>query len=133
MKGIEVLVDQLVQTQAIDLGEAVFMLVVIVGLVIIIWAIFEIVSSLLFRRTLSDMVQMTLTNVATSINVNTQYLTDSLIKLAQLGHAERLEHLRMNQMMMNDVFTTAKMTLALDALKDIAVGVQRIPPEKGEG
>lgn len=83
------------------------------------WFILEYVASLNFRKTLSDMVHATLTSVATSINVNTQYLTDALIKLAQMGHAERLEHLRMSQMLVNEVYTTTKIAVSLDLLKDM--------------
>ena len=96
-----------------------YFIVVLFGVILILWAIMELVSSLIFRKTISDTVQATLTSVATSINVNTQYLTDSLIKLAQLGHAERLEHIRMSQMFINESFTTAKTAIVLDLLKDM--------------
>ena len=101
------------------MGDLTFYLVIIVGIAAIVWLVLEFVSSLVFRKTISDTVHATLTSVATSINVNTQYLTDSLIKLAQLGHAERLEHLRMSQMLINEAFTTAKMAITLDQLKDM--------------
>jgi hypothetical protein len=100
-------------------SDMVFYLVVIVGVAAIVWLVLEFVSSLVFRKTISDTVHATLTSVATSINVNTQYLTDSLIKLAQLGHAERLEHIRMSQMFINEAFTTAKTAIVLDQLKDM--------------
>ncbi|MCI4411767.1 MAG: hypothetical protein JHC38_08875 [Thiotrichales bacterium] len=96
-----------------------YFIVVLFGIILILWAIMELVSSLIFRKTISDTIQATLTNVSTSINVNTQYLTDSLIKLAQLGHAERLEHIRMSQMFINEAFTTAKTSIVLDELKDM--------------
>ena len=83
------------------------------------WFILEFITSVNFRRMLSDMVHATLTSVATSINVNTQYLTDALIKLAQMGHAERLEHLRMSQMLVNEVYTTTKIAVTLDMIKDM--------------
>jgi len=104
--------------------ELVFYLVIIVGIAAIVWLVLEFVSSLVFRKTISDTVHATLTSVATSINVNTQYLTDSLIKLAQLGHAERLEHLRMSQMLVNEAFTTAKMAITLDQLKDMVKEIE---------
>jgi hypothetical protein len=100
-------------------SEMVFYLVIIVGVATIVWLVLEFVSSLVFRKTISDTVHATLTSVTTSINVNTQYLTDSLIKLAQLGHAERLEHIRMSQMFINEAFTTAKTAIVLDQLKDM--------------
>ena len=106
------------------MSEMVFYLVIIVGIAAIVWLVLEFVSSLVFRKTISDTVHATLTSVATSINVNTQYLTDSLIKLAQLGHAERLEHLRMSQMLINEAFTTAKMAITLDQLKDMVKEIE---------
>jgi hypothetical protein len=110
-------------------SEMVFYLVVIVGVAAIVWLVLEFVSSLVFRKTISDTVHATLTSVTTSINVNTQYLTDSLIKLAQLGHAERLEHIRMSQMFINEAFTTAKTAIVLDQLKDMVKAIE----ETGEG
>jgi ABC-type multidrug transport system fused ATPase/permease subunit len=106
------------------MSDLVFYLVIIVGIAAIVWLVLEFVSSLVFRKTISDTVHATLTSVATSINVNTQYLTDSLIKLAQLGHAERLEHLRMSQMLINEAFTTAKMAITLDQLKDMVKEIE---------
>jgi hypothetical protein len=108
------------------MSDLTFYLVVIVGIAAIVWLVLEFVSSLVFRKTISDTVHATLTSVATSINVNTQYLTDSLIKLAQLGHAERLEHLRMSQMLINEVFTTAKMAITLDQLKDMIKEIEEV-------
>jgi hypothetical protein len=105
-------------------SEMVFYLVIIVGVAVIVWLVLEFVSSLVFRKTISDTVHATLTSVATSINVNTQYLTDSLIKLAQLGHAERLEHIRMSQMFINEAFTTAKTAIVLDQLKDMVMAIE---------
>jgi len=105
--------------QAVLSPDWLYFIVVLFGVILILWAIMELVSSLIFRKTISDTVQATLTSVATSINVNTQYLTDSLIKLAQLGHAERLEHIRMSQMFINESFTTAKTAIVLDLLKDM--------------
>jgi len=112
--------NTLAQTQSIDLN----MIILLFGVVLILWAVMELISSLIFRKTLSDTVHATLTSVATSINVNTQYLTDSLIKLAQLGHAERLEHLRMSQMFINEAFTTAKTAIVLDQLKDMITAIE---------
>jgi hypothetical protein len=111
-------------------SDMVFYLVVIVGVACIVWLVLEFVSSLVFRKTISDTVHATLTSVATSINVNTQYLTDSLIKLAQLGHAERLEHLRMSQMLINEAFTTAKMAITLDQLKDMVKEIEAVGESK---
>ena len=108
------------QTEGLDLN----LIVLLFGAVLILWAVMELISSLIFRKTLSDTVHATLTSVATSINVNTQYLTDSLIKLAQLGHAERLEHLRMSQMFINEAFTTAKTAIVLDQLKDMITAIE---------
>lgn len=105
-----------------------YFIVVLFGIILILWAIMELVSSLIFRKTLSDTIQATLTTVSTSINVNTQYLTDSLIKLAQLGHAERLEHIRMSQMFINEAFTTAKTAIVLDQLTDM---VKELEPSGG--
>jgi hypothetical protein len=105
-------------------SDMVFYLVIIVGVAAVVWLVLEFVSSLVFRKTISDTVHATLTSVATSINVNTQYLTDSLIKLAQLGHAERLEHIRMSQMFINEAFTTAKTAIVLDQLKDIVTAIE---------
>ncbi|MCI4409546.1 MAG: hypothetical protein JHC26_10680 [Thermofilum sp.] len=105
-----------------------YFIVVLFGIILILWAIMELVSSLIFRKTLSDTIQATLTTVSTSINVNTQYLTDSLIKLAQLGHAERLEHIRMSQMFINEAFTTAKTAIVLDQLTDM---VKELEPTGG--
>jgi hypothetical protein len=112
------------------MSDMVFYLVIIVGIAAIVWLVLEFVSSLVFRKTISDTVHATLTSVATSINVNTQYLTDSLIKLAQLGHAERLEHLRMSQMLINEVFTTAKMAITLDQLKDMVKEIEAVGESK---
>jgi hypothetical protein len=111
-------------------SEMVFYLVVIVGVAAIVWLVLEFVSSLVFRKTISDTVHATLTSVATSINVNTQYLTDSLIKLAQLGHAERLEHIRMSQMFINEAFTTAKTAIVLDQLKDMVKAIEETGESK---
>jgi len=108
------------QAEGLDLN----LIVLLFGAVLILWAVMELISSLIFRKTLSDTVHATLTSVATSINVNTQYLTDSLIKLAQLGHAERLEHLRMSQMFINEAFTTAKTAIVLDQLKDMITAIE---------
>lgn len=120
MNLIEVLAcTQTALQQAGGIVDLIMPIVIVMAVVIIIWLIMELVSSVVFRKQIGDMVQATLTNVATTINVNTQYLTDSLIKLAQLGHAERLEHLRMTQMTVNEVFTTARMAVALDQLKDL--------------
>jgi len=94
-------------------------IVVLVGIAAIIWLVLELISSIIFRKTISDTVHATLTSVATSINVQTQYLTDSLIKLAQLGHAERLEHLRMSQLLINEAFTTTKIAVTMDMLKEL--------------
>ena len=105
-------------------GLDINLIVLLFGVIIILWAVMELISSLIFRKTLSDTVHATLTSVATSINVNTQYLTDSLIKLAQLGHAERLEHLRMSQMFINEAFTTAKTAIVLDQLKDLVKTIE---------
>ncbi|MCI4409224.1 MAG: hypothetical protein JHC26_09040 [Thermofilum sp.] len=105
-----------------------YFIVILFGVILILWAIMELVSSMIFRKTISDTVQATLTNVTTSINVNTQYLTDSLIKLAQLGHAERLEHIRMSQMFINEAFTTAKTAIVLDQLTDM---VKELEPSGG--
>jgi len=102
--------------------------VLLVGIAAIIWLVIELISSIVFRKTIADTVHATLSSVATSINVNTQYLTDSLIKLAQLGHAERLEHIRMSQMLINETFTTAKIALTLDQLKDMVKAIE----ESGE-
>jgi hypothetical protein len=112
------------------MSDLVFYLVIIVGIAAIVWLVLEFVSSLVFRKTISDTVHATLTSVATSINVNTQYLTDSLIKLAQLGHAERLEHLRMSQMLINEAFTTAKMAITLDQLKDMVKEIEAVGETK---
>jgi hypothetical protein len=111
------------QGEVIDMGW-IYFIIVLFGVILIMWAIMELVSSLIFRKTISDTVQATLTSVATSINVNTQYLTDSLIKLAQLGHAERLEHIRMSQMMINETFTTAKTAIVLDQIKDLLKAIE---------
>ena len=108
------------QAEGLDLN----LIILLFGAVLILWAVMELISSLIFRKTLSDTVHATLTSVATSINVNTQYLTDSLIKLAQLGHAERLEHLRMSQMFINEAFTTAKIAVVLDQLKDMVAAIE---------
>jgi hypothetical protein len=116
--------EPLYQETVSAMSDMVFYLVIIVGIAAIVWLVLEFVSSLVFRKTISDTVHATLTSVATSINVNTQYLTDSLIKLAQLGHAERLEHLRMSQMLINEVFTTAKMAITLDQLKDMVKEIE---------
>ena len=99
-------------------------LLLTVGIAIIIWLIMELISSIIFRKQIGDMVQSTLTSVATSINVNTQYLTDSLIKLAQLGHAERLEHLKATQLTTNEVFQTTRMAVALDQIKDLVKALE---------
>jgi len=112
------------------MSDMVFYLVVIVGVAAIVWLVLEFVSSLVFRKTISDTVHATLTSVATSINVNTQYLTDSLIKLAQLGHAERLEHIRMSQMFINEAFTTAKTAIVLDQLKDMVARLEETGESK---
>jgi hypothetical protein len=112
------------------MSDMVFYMVIIVGIAAIVWLVLEFVSSLVFRKTISDTVHATLTSVATSINVNTQYLTDSLIKLAQLGHAERLEHLRMSQMLINEAFTTAKMAITLDQLKDMVKEIETVGESK---
>jgi len=111
-------------------SDMVFYLVIIVGVAAIVWLVLEFVSSLVFRKTISDTVHATLTSVATSINVNTQYLTDSLIKLAQLGHAERLEHIRMSQMFINEAFTTAKTAIVLDQLKDMVTELEKAGESK---
>jgi hypothetical protein len=118
------------QCTADVMSDLTFYLVVIVGIAAIVWLVLEFVSSLVFRKTISDTVHATLTSVATSINVNTQYLTDSLIKLAQLGHAERLEHLRMSQMLINEAFTTAKMAITLDQLKDMVKEIEAVGESK---
>jgi hypothetical protein len=118
------------QCSADVMSDLTFYLVVIVGIAAIVWLVLEFVSSLVFRKTISDTVHATLTSVATSINVNTQYLTDSLIKLAQLGHAERLEHLRMSQMLINEAFTTAKMAITLDQLKDMVKEIEEVGGSK---
>jgi hypothetical protein len=118
------------QCTADVMSDMVFYLVIIVGIAAIVWLVLEFVSSLVFRKTISDTVHATLTSVATSINVNTQYLTDSLIKLAQLGHAERLEHLRMSQMLINEAFTTAKMAITLDQLKDMVKEIEAVGESK---
>jgi len=94
------------------------------------WFILEYIASINFRKMLSDMVHATLTSVATSINVNTQYLTDALIKLAQMGHAERLEHLRMSQMLVNEVFTTTKIAVSLDMIKDMVKELETVGESK---
>ena len=111
-------------------SDMVFYLVIIVGVAAIVWLVLEFVSSLVFRKTISDTVHATLTSVTTSINVNTQYLTDSLIKLAQLGHAERLEHIRMSQMFINEAFTTAKTAIVLDQLKDMVTELEKVGESK---
>jgi len=111
-------------------SDMVFYLVIIVGVAAIVWLVLEFVSSLVFRKTISDTVHATLTSVTTSINVNTQYLTDSLIKLAQLGHAERLEHIRMSQMFINEAFTTAKTAIVLDQLKDMVTELEKAGESK---
>ena len=111
------------QAETLD-ASWLYFIVILFGVILILWAIMELVSSLIFRKTMSDTVQATLTSVATSINVNTQYLTDSLIKLAQLGHAERLEHIRMSQMFINESFTTAKTAIVLDQLKDLVKEIE---------
>jgi hypothetical protein len=102
------------------------MVVLLVGVAAIVWLVIELISSIIFRKTISDTVHATLTSVATSINVNTQYLTDSLIKLAQLGHAERLEHIRMSQMLVNETFTTAKTAIVLDQIKDMVKEIEAV-------
>jgi hypothetical protein len=122
--------EPLYQETASVMSDMVFYLVIIVGIAAIVWLVLEFVSSLVFRKTISDTVHATLTSVATSINVNTQYLTDSLIKLAQLGHAERLEHLRMSQMLINEAFTTAKMAITLDQLKDMVKEIETVGESK---
>jgi len=111
-------------------NDMIFYLVIIVGVAAIVWLVLEFVSSLVFRKTISDTVHATLTSVTTSINVNTQYLTDSLIKLAQLGHAERLEHIRMSQMFINEAFTTAKTAIVLDQLKDMVTELEKVGESK---
>ena len=98
--------------------------ILLVGVAAIVWLIIELISSIIFRKTIADTVHATLTSVTTSINVNTQYLTDSLIKLAQLGHAERLEHIRMSQMLVNETFTTAKTAIVLDQIKDMVKAIE---------
>jgi len=100
--------------------------ILLVGIAAIVWLIIELISSIVFRKTIADTVHATLTSVVTSINVNTQYLTDSLIKLAQLGHAERLEHLRMSQLFINEAFTTAKTAIVLDQLKDMIKAIEAV-------
>jgi hypothetical protein len=122
--------EPLYQETASVMSDMVFYMVIIVGIAAIVWLVLEFVSSLVFRKTISDTVHATLTSVATSINVNTQYLTDSLIKLAQLGHAERLEHLRMSQMLINEAFTTAKMAITLDQLKDMVKEIEAVGESK---
>lgn len=110
--------------EVIKIDPIIETIVLLVGIAAIIWLVIELISSIIFRKTLSDIVQATLTSVSTSINVNTQYLTDSLIKLAQLGHAERLEHIRMSQMLINESFTTAKTAIVLDQLKDMVKAIE---------
>jgi len=107
-----------------EITDLIGMTVLLVGVAAIVWLIIELISSIIFRKTISDTVHATLTSVATSINVNTQYLTDSLIKLAQLGHAERLEHIRMSQMLVNETFTTAKTAIVLDQIKDMVKEIE---------
>ena len=60
--------------------------ILLVGIAAIVWLIIELISSIVFRKTIADTVHATLTSVVTSINVNTQYLTDSLIKLAPVSY-----------------------------------------------
>ena len=122
------LVEQVMLSQnemAPELIGMMWWLIIIFGVVLILWAIMELISSLVFRKNLADIVHATLTSVSTSINVNTQYLTDALIKLAQLGHAERIEHLRTQSLMTNETFTTARMAIALDQLKDLVKAIEK--------
>ncbi|MEM4451463.1 MAG: hypothetical protein QXF74_05675 [Nitrososphaerota archaeon] len=116
MMAIPVEVDMIAALEySIDFSAMFAFFMVIVA----IWALVELISSIMTRKYMADMAHTVMTQVATSIAANTQAFYDSMIKTMHLGHVERLEHLRTTQSMINDTLTTARLAIGLDLIRDL--------------
>lgn len=88
-------------------------------ILLVLWAIFELLSSLVSRKQVNDLFYTYSTMLAQSLNT-----------VLQTGAVERAEFMRQSQLEMSTFWQTARTAIALDMLKDLVVAVQKVPEER---